>query len=185
MMARGVRRQAIYQTEEDYLLFQKIVGNTKEIFSFQILAFCLMTNHFHMLIKTEEVEIWKIMNKIMNSYAKNFNGKYGYSGHLFDSRYISKVVEDSIYLAEVSRYIHLNPVRAGMVREASEYDYSSYKTYIGKEDHPLVVTEKIRGIFLYNPEEQYRRFVESGVDHHEMENRIQLDMKEDEYWLPW
>lgn len=185
VMARGVRRTPIYRDEDDFNLFMMTVEEVRKEYPFDLYAYCLMTNHFHMLVKTEDKEIWHIMQKILSGYARTFNRKYSYTGHLFDSRYGSKVVSDTTYLLEVSRYIHLNPVKAGMVRAPGEYEHSSYGAYLGQKDDPMVMTDSIQSLFLRDPVEQYRRFVEDAVPHTEMECQIQNDMKEDERWLPW
>jgi hypothetical protein len=137
-----------------------------------------------MLITTKETEIWHIMKRIMGNYAKYFNQKYGFKGHLFDSRYVSCITEDPRYFLEVSRYIHLNPVRAKMVREPLDYEYSSYASYVsGKIDY--LNKEKVLGYFNGNQEEEYRMFVEGAISHAEQEALIQKDIGEDELWLPW
>ena len=151
-------------------------------------AFCLMTNHFHMEMTTDIVPIWKIMKKIMHNYAMWFNGKYGYQGHLFDSRYTSCLIENDLYFLEVSRYIHLNPVKAAMVREPLAYDYSSYRVYMkdGSDgEKGIVDPTRVFSGFRHDPREQYRMFVEGKISHAEQEMLIRKDMKEDDMWLPW
>ena len=86
---------------------------------------------------------------------------------------------------EVSRYIHLNPVRAGMVREALAYPYSSYSSYVISKVNELLSKDEILNSFSENREEQYRMFVEGALSHEEQEYLIQKDMGEDERWLPW
>lgn len=185
VMARGIRRKAIFREEDDFKIFLKIVEEVQSLLPFEIYAYCLMTNHFHMLIKTEDKEIWHIMKRILSGYARTFNQKYNYTGHLFDSRYTSKIVNDTTYLLEVSRYIHLNPVRAGMVLHPAEYEFGSYKTYLGQADIPLVNSDAVLNTFLRDPVAQYQKFVEDKIPHDEIECQIQKDMKEDERWLPW
>ena len=115
-MSRGNRRLAIFKETSDYHEFLKCLAMTKETCAFTIHALCLMTNHFHMCIETEDVEIWKIMHRLLLTYAANYNIKYKLTGHLFENRYIGQLIEDDRYFLEVSRYIHLNPVKAGMVK---------------------------------------------------------------------
>ena len=129
VMGRGNRHCAIYKDKEDYVTFLNLVASVKARYPFTLHAYCLMTNHFHLLITTSNDPIWKIMQPIMNHYARTFNQKNGLDGHLFDSRYASCLIEDDIYFLEVSRYIHLNPVKATMVREPLAYEYSSYRHY--------------------------------------------------------
>ena len=197
VMGRGNRHCVIFKNEDDYITFIRLLASVKERYPFILHACCLMTNHFHMQITTYNEPIWKIMKPIMNHYARTFNQKNGLDGHLFDSRYTSSLIEDDIYFLEVSRYIHLNPVKAQMVREPLAYEYSSYGKYMGidelsgkstkcrKKIAELVDTSRVFSCFNQNPLEQYRMFVEGKMSHTEKELLIQKDMKEDDMWLPW
>lgn len=169
VMGRSIRRGAIYRDEDDYEVFMKIIEKTQNIMAFQLHSFCMMTNHFHMLVTTHEKEIWHIMKKIMNNYARYFNQKYGFSGHLFDSRYVSSITDNPVYFLEVSRYIHLNPVKAGMVKEPAAYPYSSYDAYVSEKELVCLSKEKVLSFFQGNQPEQYRMFVEGAVSHFEHE----------------
>jgi len=201
VMGRGNRHCAIYKDKEDYVTFLNLVASVKARYPFTLHAYCLMTNHFHLLITTSNDPIWKIMQPIMNHYARTFNQKNGLDGHLFDSRYASCLIEDDIYFLEVSRYIHLNPVKAQMVLEPLAYEYSSYGKYMEKDELKekmpaqktkcaqmiagLVDTSRVLSCFKHDPKEQYRMFVEGKISHAEHELLIQKDMKEDEMWVPW
>lgn len=193
VMGRGNRRNAIFREEDDYRLFISILRKVREKHMFTLHSFCLMTNHFHLQMTTGTDPIWKIMQRFMNFYARTFNLKYGYEGHLFDSRYTSALIEDDRYFLEVSRYIHLNPVKAQMVKEPLSYPYSSYELYV-RERVPgrnicgmaadLMDTTRILDSFSQDSREQYRMFVEEKISHAEQELQIQKDMKEDDLWLP-
>ena len=196
VMSRGNRRGAIYREEEDYYEFLSCLTAAKEFYSFRIFSLCLMTNHFHMALQTEQTEIWKIMHKLLLSYAANYIIKYRLTGHLFENRYVGQLIEDERYFLEVSRYIHLNPVKALMVRDPMEYEYSSYGLFIQEPRESqegkaagimsgLVDTSRVLSAFRHNPREQYRMFVEGKFSHAEQEMLIQKDMKEDDMWLPW
>ena len=89
VMCRGIRRMAIFKEEEDYEMFLLMMKRTMERFPFVLHSYCMMTNHIHLQITTVDSEIWKIMKDLLSNYARNFNNKYGYCGHLFDSRYTS------------------------------------------------------------------------------------------------
>ncbi len=195
VMSRGNRRMAIYKDEEDYLYFLDVIKMTREIYDFWIHSICMMTNHYHMEIETADVELWRIMQKINSIYAGKFNLEHNCSGHLFEGRYTACLIEDEGYFLEVSRYIHLNPVKAKMVREPIDYKYSSYSMLVGKrESRPqgkvgraiaeIVDTERIMSIFGEDPHEHYRKFVEGRISHEEQEMQIMKDMKENELWLP-
>ena len=160
---------------------------------------CLMTNHFHIAIETDRTELWKIMQKILHPYSMDFNHKYHFSGHLFESRYTACLIEDERYFLEVSRYIHLNPVKAKMVREPLDYEFSSYgsflsngRTEISRERsecagmiYELTETSRVLSCFRNDPNEQYRMFVEGKISHAEQEALIMKDIGENELWLPW
>lgn len=209
VMSRGNRRLSLFKDREDYLDFLIAVEKTRELYPFRIHALCLMTNHFHMAIETTDHHLSKIMKRILHPYAVNFNRKYDFTGHLFEGRYTSCLIEDERYLLEVSRYIHLNPVKAMMVREPLAYEYSSYSLFVtetaGVEGtatdekvdaeekllsaagliSELVSTNRILGCFHHSSKEQYRMFVEGKISHAEQELLIQKDMNENEMWLPW
>ena len=107
-MGRGNRHGVIYRAKDDYGLFLRLLKEVQNRYPFVLHAYCLMTNHFHLELTTDKEPIWKIMQPVMNHYARMFNQKYGYEGHLFDSRYTSCLIEDDRYFLEVSRYIHLH-----------------------------------------------------------------------------
>ena len=183
VMSRGIRRSAICMDSTDFEMFQLILESTMRKMPFKLHCFCMMTNHFHMQITTIDTEIWKIMKYLLSNYAKNFNHRYGYTGHLFESRYTSCIIQDPRYFLEVSRYIHLNPVKAGIVKDAFDYPYSSYAAYISQKEDSLLSKDEILAYFQGDREEQYKMFVE-GVLPHEDELLIQKDIGEDENWLP-
>ncbi|MBR5179623.1 MAG: transposase [Lachnospiraceae bacterium] len=201
IMSRGNRRISIFQERADYLHFLKCLKIIKEKYPFDLHAICLMTNHFHMLLKTGSDELWKIMQKLLSIYAEHFNHKYDFTGHLFEGRYTSKIIEDEYYFMEVSRYIHLNPVKAGMVIAPADYEYSSYSSYMGMENDidqhrengfsksqsmigDLITTSHVLNYFPDKSSKHYRAFVEGRISHTEHEQMIRKDMKEDDMWLP-
>lgn len=183
-MARGVRSSPLYQCEEDYEVFFLILRKTMEKYPFIIHSYCLMTTHFHMLITTLQIEIWIVMGYLMQNYAMYFNRKYGTKGHVFDSRYVSRLIEDERYFLEVSRYIHLNPVRAFMVQNPLDYPYSSYRSFFSRQKNQLLDIRELLSYFEGNQTEGYRIFVEAAVSHEEEEKMIQKDMGEDDRELP-
>jgi REP element-mobilizing transposase RayT len=200
VMSRGNRRGAIFKDQGDYLEFLETITRVKGVYPFKIHSLCLMTNHFHMIVETKTTELWKIMHKLLLTYASNYNIKYNFTGHLFENRYTAQLIEDERYFLEVSRYIHLNPVKARMVHEPIAYEYSSYGLFVGdleecesdrkinkteKMISELVETNRVLGMFHHSSKEQYRMFVEGKISHDEQEMLIQKDMKEDEMWLPW
>lgn len=199
VMSKGNRRTVLFKDSSDYVRFLECVALSRKQYGFSIHSMCLMTNHFHIAIETDRSELWKIMQKILHPYSMDFNHKYHFSGHLFESRYTACLIEDERYFLEVSRYIHLNPVKAKMVREPLDYEFSSYgsflsngRTEISRERsecagmiYELTETSRVLSCFRNNPKEQYRMFVEGKISHAEQELLIQKDMKEDDMWLPW
>ncbi len=190
VMSRGNRQMAIFKDEDDYLQFMNYLKLVQEKYPFKLHAYCLMTNHFHLEIETEKDEIWKIMQKLLSLYSSEFNYKYKYVGHVFQGRYASRIIEDDTYFLEVSRYIHLNPVKAQMVREALDYKHSSYAQYMDKTTGKLTETcelqkGRILEMFGKQGKEGYRMFVEGKQSHAEQELLIMKDMGENELWLPW
>ena len=185
VMSRGNRRGALFKDEDDYITFLMHVDRVRATHPFKVHACCLMTNHFHMLIETMEKELSKIMQKILHSYSMDFNYRHKYSGHVFESRYIDCIIKDERYFLEVSRYIHLNPVKALMVHNPLDYQYGSYGQYVAPDQvinkrvtpllNEIVETSRVLGVFAHNSREQYRMFVEGKISHWEKED-TQLTM---------
>lgn len=191
-MSRGNRRGVLYKDHDDYLSFLMHISRTMERYPFKLHTLCLMTNHFHMLLETETDALHKIMQKLLHSYSMDFNRRHKYKGHVFESRYTDCLVEDERYFLEVSRYIHLNPVKALMVRSPLDYKYSSYDQFVSDKEsgkkgimEGLINPDRVLSSFGHNPKEQYRMFVEGKISHAEQELLIQKDVREDEMWLPW
>ena len=196
VMSRGNRRGAIFKDAADYLCFLEIMMLIRGKVPFRVHSLCLMTNHFHFALETMDVALCKIMQKILSLYAEEYNHRHGFSGHVFESRYNASIIEDELYFLEVSRYIHLNPVKARMVREPIAYDYSSYAFFVRENTvqpkstvecvlSELIDTSRVLSCFRHSPREQYRMFVEGKISHAEQELLIQKDMKENDMWLPW
>lgn len=127
---RGVAKQNIFIENNDYKKFLDILTEFKFKYNFEIYAYCLMSNHIHLLIKSNEISI--LMKSIGGKYAQWFNLKYERKGHLFQDRFLSEAIEDEKYLVTVLRYIHQNPVAAGIVNKIEDYKWSSYEGFIKK-----------------------------------------------------
>ena len=132
-MLRGINQQQIFTEEEDYDRFLKVLADCKEICEFEIYAYCLMGNHVHLLIKEGKETIEKIVKRIGSRFVYWYNIKYDRKGHLFQDRYRSEAVEEPMYFNTVLIYIHQNPKKAGLCTQLSDYRYSSYNEYIGKQ----------------------------------------------------
>lgn len=135
VMHRGVGKQIIFESKEDYKFYLKKLKINKELLNIEIIAYCLMDNHVHLLIRTEDCSrVSNLMQRLGTSYAEYYNGKYTHSGHVFQGRYACEIVKDEIYLMTCIRYIHNNPVKAG-VSTREMYKWSSYIEYVA--DHGI------------------------------------------------
>ena len=134
--ARGNERKAVFKSERDREKFLEYLETASERYQAVIHAFCLMDNHYHLLLETPAGNLSQIMHHINGAYTTYFNVKRVRTGHLFQGRYKAILVEKDAYAKELSRYIHLNPVRAKMVQAPEQYAWTSYNFYIGKEKAP-------------------------------------------------
>lgn len=161
---RGNRRNDIFRDDEDYQVYITILKEAIEFLDnqYEIISYCLMTNHVHLQIKTKDMHIKYLMMRINRFYAKYFNNKYQYVGHLFQGRYGSEIIKEDAYVLEVSRYIHLNPVRANMVINSEDYKWSSYSMYIGREKEKLICSDIILSYFKDKNRELYKKYIEMG-----------------------
>lgn len=130
--SRGNERREIFLDNDDRQTFLKIVKDYHDRFDILIHAYVLMDNHYHLVLETPRGNLLKVMHGINSRYTGYFNRKNSRAGHLFQGRYKALLVEKDIYLVELSRYLHLNPVRAGMVEKPERYRWSSYRGYVGK-----------------------------------------------------
>lgn len=165
--SRGNERGSVYFKEEDFEKFKCYLKGACEKFGIVLHAYVLMTNHYHLLIETPEANLGRVMHYINGAYTTYINIKKKRSGHLFQGRYKAIVVERDSYLLELSRYIHLNPVRAGMVDSPAAYTYSSYSAYLSKSNDDLVNCDLIWGMLSKKKKEgpaKYREFVETIDD---------------------
>ena len=129
IILRGVNRQQIFEDNEDYYKFLQVVEESKAISGFELFAYCLMSNHIHLLLKEIQEPIEQIMKRITTRFVYWYNIKYQRSGHLFQDRYKSEPVEDDAYFLTVIRYIHQNPVNAEICKNPKNYSFSSYNEY--------------------------------------------------------
>ncbi|SHE66776.1 REP element-mobilizing transposase RayT [Desulforamulus putei DSM 12395] len=165
VVCRGNRKSDIFRDREDYQVYLEILCKAKREYFFKLYTYCLMTNHVHLHIETGDVDISKIMKKINMLYAIYFNQKHDISGHLFQGRFNSQIIEKDGYNLEVNKYIHLNPVRANMVLNPADYHWSSYNIYLGKTFSDLVETDKILSYFPGNSVHQYIKFITSETNY--------------------
>ena len=163
LTARGNAQAAIYLEDSDRHLFLELLGKEVKQQRWVCYAYCLMDNHYHLLIETPEANLVSGMRRLNGVYTQAFNRRHQRVGHVFQGRYKSILVDKDSYLQELCRYIVLNPVRAKMVKEAKDYAWSSYRATIGKAK-PLswLAIDRVLGLFS-GQTNLYRRFVAEGV----------------------
>jgi putative transposase len=136
VLSRGNERRDIFQDEKDRRIFLKGLGEMAQRFDLEIHAYVLMPNHYHLLVKTHRANLSKSLHWLGTTYTTRFNVRHSRSGHLFQGRFKSFLVENDAYLLRLSCYIHRNPLRAGIVNRLMDYRWSSYPAYAyekGKE----------------------------------------------------
>ncbi len=168
ILSRGNQGEEIFSDDSDREYFVEVLQRAKEKYGIEVYAYCIMGNHYHLLISTPEGELTKAMHYIGSSYGSYLRRYRGMTGHVFAGRYKSLCVEKESYLLELSRYIHLNPVRAGIVKSPEKYPWSSYRYYIGKKMSPdWLSTEWLMdkcGKRLKTRQRKYREYVEAGIE---------------------
>ena len=126
IMIRGINQQNIFSYDDDYKRFLVILAKYHRQSNYEIYAYCLMGNHIHLLLKEGKESLATSMKRIGTSYVYYYNWQYDRKGHLFQDRYKSEPVEDDAYFLTVLRYIHQNPLKAGLSDDISSYPWSSY-----------------------------------------------------------
>ena len=141
VMARGIERRKIFWDDKDRSSFLERLALILEETQTQCYAWALIPNHFHLLLRTGPTPLSTVMRRLMTGYAVTFNKRHRRSGHLFQNRYKSVICEEDPYLLELIRYIHLNPLRAGLVndlKELDKYPWSGHSAIIGRRKNPLI-----------------------------------------------
>lgn len=161
IILRGANKQEIFHDEEDSLRFVETLEKYKKVSKVKVHGWCLMGNHVHLIIEQGMEELAVTMKRIGVSYAWYYNWKYKSTGHLFQDRYRSEKVGSDEYLLTVIRYIHRNPIKAGIVKRISDWKWSSCQGYYGYNIYPsgLLDCELILGMFSENNEIAVKRFV--------------------------
>jgi REP element-mobilizing transposase RayT len=164
VIVRGNGRQIIFRDDEDYQVYSELLREYKERFKFTLYAYVLMTNHAHLLIEVHEVPLSRIMQNLQFRYTRKFNIKYKKEGHLFQGRYKALLCDRDAYFLELSAYIHLNPIRAGIVEKPSEYRWSSYRSIMDEKEVSIVDRDFVLLQFSSKKKaarKAYRRFLDS------------------------
>lgn len=166
LITRGVDRRDIFHSPEDYGKFLALLAAQKDKLPFYLYGYCLMTNHVHLLIGRMTDDIGRIMHRVLTGYGQYYNRKYRRSGHLLQGRHQAILCQSDPYLAELVRYIHLNPVRSRMVRKVENYPYSSHRAYMGLEPAGIVDVDPLLRRFGARKavaRERFSQFVAAGA----------------------
>jgi len=182
---RGVNQKTIFHDDEDHQRFLSTIARFKYGGSFDVLGWCLMKNHAHLLLHEKVEDLSVSLKRCGISYVRYFNAKYATTGHLFQDRYRSEPVEDEKYLLTVIRYIHRNPVKAGLVNLSQDWEWSSAGDYFGLNSIPndMLNYRTILSLFSENIAEAQKKFHifnETFSDDECLENLDVLRLSENE-----
>jgi putative transposase len=184
--ARGNGGQEIFTKTGDKDRFLDVLSEVVSIFDWIVFAYCLMDNHYHLVIETPAANLSKGMRQLNGIWAQRFNMQNKKAGHLFQGRFKAYVIEKESYLLEVLRYVVLNPVRAGICRRPEDYSYSSYLKTAGLTKPGLVRADWVISQFgadVAGAREAYRRFVDEGIGAREVfdETKAGIFLGSDEF----
>jgi REP element-mobilizing transposase RayT len=165
--ARGDRPEAIYRDDQDRSVWLAFLGDACSRFNWRCHAYCVMTNHYHLLVETPDANLVNGMQQLNGTYTQHSNRRHELVGELFEGPFKAVLVERDTYLLELARYVVLNPVRAGLVARASDWPWSSYRAMVGMEPSaPWLETDWILGQFsrqLTEARKGYAAFVMEGA----------------------
>lgn len=168
VVARGNARERVYRAEADYELFLDILEQTTDRYTWICHSYCLMTNHYHLVIETPRANLPIGMRQLNGLYARRFNLRHGRCGHVFQARYRSILVEKETHLHALCRYLDLNPVRAGIVSDPADYSWSSHRATAGLcAAPPFLTSDWILAHFASTravAQARYRDYVTTGAN---------------------
>lgn len=189
VMSRGINRQDIFIDEEDSKRYLETLGRVKQNRGIEVYGYCLMGNHVHLLIKEGTEGISVAMKSIGTGYARWYNWKYDRSGHVFQDRYKSEAVEDEAYLFTVIRYIHLNPIKAGLAKNPESWEWSSCRAYYDMRHYPSGLTETALILGMLSKDKgnaisMFRQYMEElnsdkCLEHDEMKRKTDAEVREE------
>ncbi len=166
VILRGNAREKIFFANTDRNRFYLFLQEAAARYRFRVHAFCLMTNHIHLALQVGDIPLSIIMQSLVGRYTRWVNWRKSRVGHLFQGRYKAIMVDADAYLAELVRYIHLNPVRAEMVNDPGEYPWSSHRAYCGEDTITWLTTEFVLGCMSESASlarQEFREFVSAGI----------------------
>ncbi len=163
VMNRGLARQRIFRSQQDYEAFLHIVGDAYALWRIEVFGYCLMGDHYHLCLRTPVANLARVMRHINGLYTQRFNRTYRRDGPLFRGRYKAILVQTDSYLSAVIRYIHLNPVEAKLVRWPEDYRWSSHAAYLRNQSAvPWLQTQDM--LTEFGSRRAFHKFVLSGND---------------------
>jgi REP element-mobilizing transposase RayT len=176
IFSRGNERREIFLEEDDYEVFLAVLKEMADRFNIDVFAYVLMSNHYHLLIRTNHPNLSKSMHWLGTTYTCRFNLKHFRNGHLFQGRYKSILVQNNAYLMQLSCYIHRNPLRAGLVDRLADYQWSSYLTYAYKSNQiDWLNTDLI--LSQFNRKDSHKAYREKVQNYSEEDSKIVENLK--------
>ncbi len=163
IIMRGINRQIIFNEDEDYHKFLLTLEDYQKISEYTIYGYCLMDNHIHLLLKVGTEPLEQVMRRICGRYVYWYNQKYERAGYLFQDRFKSEPVENDLYLLTVLRYIHQNPLKAGMIKDLGQFSWSSYREYLN--EGMLADIDFVLNIFDHDRKKAVKKFIEFNQKH--------------------
>jgi putative transposase len=160
---RGSSKEAIFRVDPDYSVFVATLAETTSAAGWRCLAYCLMPNHYHLMIETPQPTLSEGMHRLNGTYAARFNTAHARGGHVFESRFRAQLIKRDEHLLEAFRYVVLNPVRASLVPRPERWRWSSYRATAGLSSAPpWLASERVLG-FFGESRRAYRQFVAEGI----------------------
>lgn len=164
VMLRGNGGEDIFFSDEDYSRLYLLLQAGARRFHYRVHAFCCMTNHLHLVLQVSDIPLSQAMQNLSFRYTQWINRSRKRRGHLFQGRFKALLVDGDSYLLELVRYVHLNPVRCGMVDDPVEYPWSSHRVYLGEGELPWLTTDWVLGQFAAECSEARRQYVNFTMD---------------------
>jgi REP element-mobilizing transposase RayT len=159
---RGVNHQTIFKSSENYLFLLKRTMQFLPLYPINLIAYCLMPNHYHFLFYVrEDAGLSPFVQRLFNSYTQAFNRQQNRTGTLFEGRAKSRLIDKSNYLLHIVRYIHLNPVRAGLTKKPEDWPYSNYREFVALPHGSIFDKEFLKTQF--STPQEYQAFVEAEI----------------------
>jgi putative transposase len=166
--SRGVRKEPLFHDRLDFVRLLGVIDDAVAVSEWVCLAYCLMTNHFHLVVRLGRASLSSGMHRINSQYARRYNERHGQVGHVFEARFAAAAVIHESHLFEALRYVPLNPVRAGICSDPGEWEWSSFRATAGLARPPaFLAAREARAIFpgstVSERGAEYARFVRSAV----------------------